>query len=186
MSRNLPLSGLDPLEQALTGEDLLLVSQNTPNGWKSFSVELAEFFNLAFAQGGVADYLDFLRDVKLRLNSGLLGNGTAGNGLGINWTALDDRYVTKTEFNQYKAQQAVKINNLEEDVEGLKTRVGTLETSGGGNSGGGSNPTPTGANPTLANLIWPIGCKITTSDKNFNPSTAYEGIFGYTTRWKLL
>ncbi len=190
MSRNLPLSGLDPLEQALTGEDLLLVSQNTPNGWKSFSVELAEFFNLAFAQGGVADYLDFLRDVKLRLNSGLLGNGTATNGLGINWTVLDDRYVIKTEFNQYKAQQAVKIDNLEEDVEDLKTRVGTLETSGGGNGGGGnggggSNPIPAGANPVLANLIWPIGCKITTTDKTFNPSVAYVNIFGYTTRWKL-
>ena len=102
-NQNLPISGLHPLTGALTPNDLMIISQEQPEGWESFHVEVEKFVTLVIA--GMNDGSVFLRKVHTIDSSGLIGSGTIPDALGLDWDYLrtqfapndvGDAYVTTT------------------------------------------------------------------------------------------
>lgn len=102
-NQNLPISGLHPLTGALTPNDLMIISQEQPEGWESFHVEVEKFVTLVIA--GMNDGSVFLRKVHTIDSSGLIGSGTIPDALGLDWDFLrtqfapndvGDAYVTTT------------------------------------------------------------------------------------------
>ena len=102
-NQNLPISGLHPLTGALTSNDLMVISQEQPEGWQSFHVEVSKFVDLVIS--GMNDGSVFLRKVHTIDSSGLIGSGTIPDALGLDWDYLrtqfapndvSDSYVTTT------------------------------------------------------------------------------------------
>lgn len=79
--QDLPLSGLTPASQALSGNDLILLTQNTPDGLQSVNATLAQLLQYLFVDSGaIDDYIGqtFLKQVyTLNPNSGLIEIGRA-------------------------------------------------------------------------------------------------------------
>ena len=82
---DIPLSGLNPATQALSGNDLILLTQNTPNGLQSVSATLAQLLQyLFFGSGETDDAITNLGYLKEVTTGGLLeGNGKTNNPLNI-------------------------------------------------------------------------------------------------------
>ena len=115
-TENLPISGLYPLTGALTPNDLLVISQELPEGWQSFNVKLSKFVDLVTAsmnESGV-----FLRKVHTIDDNGLVGTGILTDALGLNWEYL------RTQFAPF---------NVGEGYATLSTRI----IAGSGLTGGG-------------------------------------------------
>lgn len=102
-NQNLPISGLHPLTGALTSNDLMVISQEQPEGWQSFHVQVSKFVDLVIS--GMNDGSVFLRKVHTIDSSGLVGSGTIPDALGLDWEYLrtqfapndvGDAYVTTT------------------------------------------------------------------------------------------
>jgi len=53
--QDMALSGLNPATQALSGNDLILLTQNTPNGLQSVSATLAQLLQYLFFGSGETD-----------------------------------------------------------------------------------------------------------------------------------
>ena len=83
--QDLPLSGLNPATQALSGNDLILLTQNTPNGLQSVSATLAQLLQYLFFGSGETDgaitNLGYLKEVTT--GNLLEGNGKTNNPLNI-------------------------------------------------------------------------------------------------------
>ena len=83
--QDLPLSGLTPATQALSGNDLILLTQNTPNGLRSVSATLAQLLQYLFFGSGETDSaianLGYLKQVTT--GELLEGNGKTNNPLNI-------------------------------------------------------------------------------------------------------
>ena len=83
--QDMALSGLDPATQALSGNDLILLTQNTPNGLQSVSATLAQLLQYLFFGSGETDEaitnLGYLKEVTI--GNLLEGNGKTNNPLNI-------------------------------------------------------------------------------------------------------
>ena len=83
--QDMALSGLNPATQALSGNDLILLTQNTPNGLQSVSATLAQLLQYLFFGSGEADEaitnLGYLKEVTT--GNLLEGNGKTNNPLNI-------------------------------------------------------------------------------------------------------
>ena len=90
-TENLPISGLYPLTGSLTPNDLLVISQEKVEGWKSFHVEVSKFVDLVIE--GMNDGSVFLRKVYTVENSGLTGTGILTDALGLDWAYLRTQFA---------------------------------------------------------------------------------------------
>lgn len=90
-TENLPISGLYPLTGSLTPNDLLVISQEKVEGWKSFHVEVSKFVDLVIE--GMNDGSVFLRKVYTAENSGLTGTGILTDALGLDWAYLRTQFA---------------------------------------------------------------------------------------------
>ena len=104
--QDLPLSGLTPASQALSGNDLILLTQNTPDGLQSVNATLARLLQYLFVDSGaIDDYIGqtFLKQVyTLNPNSGLIGDGRSSNPMSVDFSYLDTLYVNETDFTNYQ------------------------------------------------------------------------------------
>lgn len=98
-TENLPISGLYPLTGALTPNDLLVISQELPEGWQSFNVEISKFVDLVVE--GMNEAGVFMRKVYTLDDNGLVGQGTITNALGLNWDYLRSQFAPITVGNDY-------------------------------------------------------------------------------------
>lgn len=90
-TENLPISGLWPLTGALTPNDLLVISQEKVEGWKSFNVEVSKFVDLVIE--GMNDGSVFMRKVYNAENSGLTGSGILTDALSLDWAYLRTQFA---------------------------------------------------------------------------------------------
>lgn len=90
-TENLPISGLWPLTGALTPNDLLVISQEKVEGWKSFNVEVSKFVDLVIE--GMNDGSVFMRKVYNAENSGLTGSGVLTDALSLDWAYLRTQFA---------------------------------------------------------------------------------------------
>ena len=98
-NQNLPISGLHPLTGALTSNDLMVISQEQPEGWQSFHVEVSKFVDLVIS--GMNDGSVFLRKVHTIDSSGLIGSGTIPDALGLDWDYLRTQFAPNDLGNSY-------------------------------------------------------------------------------------
>ena len=98
-NQNLPISGLHPLTGALTPNDLMIISQEQPEGWESFHVEVEKFVTLVIA--GMNDGSVFLRKVHTIDSSGLIGSGTIPDALGLDWDYLRTQFAPNDVGDAY-------------------------------------------------------------------------------------
>lgn len=115
-TENLPISGLYPLPGVLTPNDLLVISQELPEGWQSFNVQLSKFVDLVVAS--MNESAIFMRKVYTIDDDGLVGAGILTDALGLNWDYL------RTQFAPF---------NVGDDYVTLTTRI----IAGNGLTGGG-------------------------------------------------
>ena len=90
-TENLPISGLYPLTGSLTPNDLLVISQQKPEGWKSFHVDISKFVDLVIE--GMNDGSVFMRKVYNAENSGLTGSGLLTDALSLDWSYLRTQFA---------------------------------------------------------------------------------------------
>ena len=90
-TENLPISGLYPLTGVLTPNDLLVISQQKPEGWKSFHVDIEKFVDLVI--DGMNDGSVFMRKVHLAENSGMTGSGLLTDMLSLDWSYLRTQFA---------------------------------------------------------------------------------------------
>ena len=98
-NQNLPISGLHPLTGALTSNDLMVISQEQPEGWQSFHVEVSKFVDLVIS--GMNDGSVFLRKVHTIDSSGLIGSGTIPDALGLDWDYLRTQFAPNDVGDDY-------------------------------------------------------------------------------------
>lgn len=98
-TENLPISGLYPLTGSLTPNDLLVISQEKVEGWKSFHVEVSKFVDLVIE--GMNDGSVFLRKVYTVENSGLTGSGILTDALGLDWAYLRTQFAPSNVGSAY-------------------------------------------------------------------------------------
>lgn len=122
---DLPLSGLDTIQQPLGGTDLLLVTQDTPDGLKSYHGTLAQLMEWIFVGSGtVGTYLpgsglDYVR--TLEPDSGLLGNGKITDPLHLDFDYLNTLYTASSVFNDYKTATDLTLADLLAHIDDLGT-----------------------------------------------------------------
>lgn len=90
-TENLPISGLYPLTGTLTPNDLLVISQQKPEGWKSFHVDIEKFVDLVI--DGMNDGSVFMRKVYTAENSGMTGSGLLTDVLSLDWSYLRTQFA---------------------------------------------------------------------------------------------
>ena len=139
---DLTLSGLNPASQALSGNDLILLTQNTPNGLQSVNATLARLLQYLFVDSGAIDnYIGqtFLKQVyTLNSNSGLIGDGRSSNPMSVNFSYLDTLYVNETDFTNYQNNVNTQINNINNSIsQGVVPNTRKINT-GAGLVGGGN------------------------------------------------
>lgn len=93
--QNLPISQLNPLPGALTSHDLIALSQERPEGWQTFNVEVSKFVDLVIA--GMNDGSVFLKKVNTLDGGGLTGSGTVADALGIDFDYLNTIYASSAQ-----------------------------------------------------------------------------------------
>ena len=140
---DIPLSGLDPAAQALSGNDLILLTQNTPDGLKSVRSTLAGLLQYLFVDSGaVDDYIDrdFLKQVAvLNPNSGLIGDGRFANPMAVNFAYLDTLYVNETDFTNYQNNVNTRFDNVNTQITNINNSIsqGVVPNSRNVNTGAG-------------------------------------------------
>ncbi len=90
-TENKPISALYPLVGDLTPNDLMVISQEEPEGWQSYNVAVSKFVDLVIK--GMNDGSVFLRKVHTVDGSGLTGSGTVIDAMGLDWSVLDARFA---------------------------------------------------------------------------------------------
>lgn len=124
---DMPLSGLDPAAQALSGNDLILLTQNTPDGLQSVNATLARLLQYLFVDSGaVDDYIDrdFLKQVyTLNPNSGLIGNGRSSNPMAVNFAYLNTLYVNETDFTNYQNNVNTRFDNVNTQINNINNSI---------------------------------------------------------------
>lgn len=124
---DIPLSGLDPAAQALSGNDLILLTQNTPDGLQSVNATLARLLQYLFVDSGaVDDYIDrdFLKQVyTLNPNSGLIGNGRSSNPMAVNFAYLNTLYVNETDFTNYQNNVNTRFDNVNTQINSINNSI---------------------------------------------------------------
>ena len=140
---DIPLSGLDPAAQALSGNDLILLTQNTPDGLQSVNATLARLLQYLFVDSGaVDDYIDrdFLKQVyTLNPNSGLIGNGRSSNPMAVNFAYLNTLYVNETDFTNYQNNVNTRFDNVNTQINNINNSIsqGTVPNTRKVNTGAG-------------------------------------------------
>ena len=113
--QDMALSGLNPATQALSGNDLILLTQNTPNGLQSVSATLAQLLQYLFFGSGETDRaitdLGYLKEV---VTGGLLkGNGKANNPLNVKLSAMTGNLLqSRSDGLYYGIEVPVDISVL--------------------------------------------------------------------------
>ena len=142
--QDLPLSGLTPATQALSGNDLILLTQNTPNGLQSVSATLAQllqylFFGSGETDGAIAN-LGYLKQVyTLNPNSGLIGDGRSSNPMAVNFAYLNTLYVNETDFTNYQNNVNTRFDNVNTQINNINnsSSQGVVPNSRNVNTGAG-------------------------------------------------
>lgn len=144
--QNLPISQLNPLPGTLTSHDLIAISQERPEGWQTYNVEVSKFVDLVIA--GMNDGSVFLKKVNTLDEGGLTGSGTVADALGLDFAYLNTRYATVAQTGN-AAQKNTRIiagaglgggGDLSTD---RTISLGTPSTLGGNTTNGANGQTHT-------------------------------------------
>ena len=124
---DIPLSSIGAIQQPLSSTDLLLITQDTPDGFKSYRGSLAQLMEWIFVGSGTVDdyiphdYLDMVR--TLNPNSGLLGNGKITDPMSLDFDYLSTLFIGTTVFNDYQNATDLELANQAMLIDELGTYV---------------------------------------------------------------
>lgn len=175
------LSELDNRIQDVTSEDLLLLTQDTPDGLRTVKTTIGDLLNYVLQQPEFValSQQQFLRAVSVIPNDPILsGNGTDVSPLKTNITSLNRTFTTKEETNLL----ADALNTLTNRV----TNVENTLLSSSGNSGVGVGGTTSSDLWGVLDSVFHVGSIHETLKTDYHPAKMIKQLCGKRTKWELL